>query len=343
MTETREINKSKIYFLIADADRVKRESIMAMLRSLDYKHFDQASDGAAAFHILKRRPINFIIAAWDMPQMSGMTLLKVVSADEELFSIPFVMVAATINRDMVVEAGKYGVHSIMIEPLKAQVLEQKIITILSSAPDTSTTKIDDLFTRAKQLITIGKLDAALGIYKEILQMGEDADVFYNIGYIKAAQGKYDEAIIAFRKAVMINNFHGRAYKMMGQTYMKMGQQEEAEKCYEKAGKIFLERNMDDEAEQVFKEVLKLNPQIVNVYNALGIIYRRRHAYGEAIKLYKQAIQVDPDDENIYYNLGRAFLENKDVGEAKKAFEQALAKNPAFTEARKMLQAIELGF
>ncbi len=343
MTTEKILNKNRVYFLIADADRVKRETIIAMLKSADYVHFDQAVDGASAFHILKRRPINFIIAAWDMPQMSGMTLLKVVSADEELFNIPFILVCSTINRDMVVEAGKFGVTSIMLEPLKAGVLDQKIASVLTSAPDSATTKIEDLFTKAKQMVAIGKLDAALAIYKEVLGVGEDADVYYNIGYIKAAQGKYDEAIIAFRKAVMINNFHGRAYKMMGQVYMKLNEQEEAEKCYEKAGKIFLERNMDDEAEEVFKEVLRINPQVVNIYNSLGIIYRRRHNYTEAINLYRRAIDVDPDDENILFNLGRAYLEAKNIEEAKKCFLRALEKNPAFTEAKKMLQAIEMGF
>lgn len=343
MTTEKMLNKSRVYFLIADADSAKRESIVAMLKAQEYTHFDQASDGASAFHILKRRPINFIIAAWDMPQMSGMTLLKVVSADEELFSIPFILVCSTINRDMVVEAGKFGVTAIMLEPLKAGVLDQKIAAILTSAPDSATSKIEDLFTKAKQLVAAGNLDAALAIYKEVLAMGEDADVYYNIGYIKAAQGKYDEAIIAFRKAVMINNFHGRAYKMMGQVYIKLNEQAEAEKCYEKAGKIFLERNMDDEAEEVFKEVLRINPQVVNIYNSLGIIYRRRHNYAEAINLYKRAIDVDPDDENILFNLGRAYLDAKNVEEAKKSFLRALEKNPGFTEAKKMLQAIEMGF
>ncbi len=333
----------KTYFLIADNDKAKRESIIEMLRSLGYVHFDQASDGATAFHILKRRPITFILAAWEMPQMSGLTLLKVVSADEELFKIPFLIMTASINRDMVVEAGKYGVTSILLEPIKAQMLEQKINNTFSSAPDQDTSKMESLFARAKQLTADGKFDEALAVYREILGSGEDSEVYYNIGYIKAAQGKYDEAIIAFRKAVMLNNLHARAYKMMGEVYMKKGDQAEAEKHFERAGKIFLERNMDTEAEEVFKEVLRLNPQVVNIYNSLGIIYRRRHNYAEAIRLYRVAIQVDPEDENIYFNLGRACLENKQVAEAKVAFEQALAINPEFSEARKMIHAIEVGF
>lgn len=337
------VQKNKVYFLIADADRVKRESLIEMLKSLGYMHFDQAADGTSAFHILKRRPINFIFAAWDMPQMSGITLLKVVSADEELFGIPFVMITSSINRDMVVEAGKYGVTSILLEPVKAQAVEQKINSVFAAGPDAATAKMEDLFAKAKQLTGEGKYDEALTVYREILEGGEDAEVYYNIGYIKAAQGKYDEAIIAFRKAVMLNNLHARAYKMMGEVYLKKGEQSEAEKYFEKAGKIFLERNMDSEAEEVFNEVLRLNPQVVNIYNSLGIIYRRRHNYAEAIKLYRRAIQVDPEDENIYFNLGRACLENKQVDDAKVAFEKALEINPEFHEARKMIHAIEVGF
>jgi tetratricopeptide (TPR) repeat protein len=56
-----------------------------------------------------------------------------------------------------------------------------------------------------------------------------------------------------------------------------------------------------------------------------------------------AIKVNPDDENIFYNLGRALLEAKRIEEAKDAFSKAIEINPDFTEAKRMLQAINVGF
>ena len=343
VTVNKNVAKSKLYFLIADSSKAKREEIIAMLRSLGYTQFEQAVDGAAAFQILKRRPISFILAAWDMPHMSGITLLRVVYDDEDLFTIPFVLMSSSIDRDMVVEAGKYGVTSILVGSITADMLKDKINGIVAREADEDKARIDGLIARAQQLTKDRQFDAALAIYKEILDGGENPEVYYNIGYIKAAQGKWDEALIAFQKAATLNKQNARAHKMMGEIYLKMGNNAEAEHHFGRAGKIFLERTMDSEAEEVFKEVLKLNPNLVNIYNSLGIIYRRRHNFAEAIKLYNIAMRVDPEDEHIYFNLGHTLLEDNQKEAAKRAFEKALELNPDFQEARQMMQVIELGF
>ena len=63
--------------------------------------------------------------------------------------------------------------------------------------------------------------------------------------------------------------------------------------------------MDDDAEAALQEVLKINPNTINVFNSLGIIHRRQGRYDKALVQYQKAMKVNPDDENILYNLGRA--------------------------------------
>ncbi|MEE8483561.1 MAG: tetratricopeptide repeat protein [Nitrospinota bacterium] len=336
-------DRKELSFLIASNLYEKRTALTEMLFSLGYSNNEQASDGAKAYSILKRRPISIIISAWDMPQMSGIALLKIISADEKLYRIPFIIVASSISREMVIEAGKSGVSGFLVEPIKKAELEKRIEAIFKAPSDEKIDTADEYFSKAKKLIGQGKYDEALAMYKKILQVQESAEVYYNIGYIKTAQSKFDEAIIAFRKAVMINNLHAIAYKSMGEVYMKKDDPHEAEKCFEKAGEIFLEQNMDNEAEAAFNKVLELNPNTVNVYNSLGIIFRKQKKYREAAQNYQMALKVDPEDENIYYNLARAMLESKRAKEAKKALERAIALNPDFQEAKNLLKAIEVGF
>lgn len=214
---------------------------------------------------------------------------------------------------------------------------------MSGPADEEEKETEDLFNAALNMTKEGNYDEALTLCEKVLDKHEDAEVYYNIGYIKTNQKKYDEALVAFRKAVRIDNCHARAFKMMGEVYTKQGNTKNAQHFFEKAGEIFMERNMDDEAEAAFAEVIKINPSTVNIYNSLGIIYRKRKDYGGAIKQYNRALKVFPDDENILYNLGRAYIENKQIGEAKKSFEQALIVDPDFKEATKMLQAIEVAF
>ena len=335
--------KSNTVVLVVHNDGEKRGYVVDVLKKTGFDNVEQVEDGAAAFHVMKRRPVNCVISAWNMPQMNGLTLLRIISADEDLYNIPFIIMTSNINRETVMEAGKYGVTSILLEPFSADSLSHKINSVLSMRKEERVDASEDFFVKAQKLTEEGKYEEALEVYKMMLEAYEDAEVYYNIGYIKTAQEKYDEALIAFRRAVMINNLHARAYKKMGEVHVKKGDPEKAEEYFQKAGDIFLERDMDSEAEEAYKEVLKINPDTTNVYNSLGILYRKQRKYDEALKQYHMAIKVSPDDENILYNLGRALLDADRVDDAKNAFLKAVEVNPDFAEAKKMLQAIELGF
>ncbi len=344
MTGGLNIDKEKISFLLVDAKSSSRSRVAGILREMGFSKFDEAADGVAAFHILKRCKMDCIFSGIDMPQMNGLSLLKVVSADEDLVKIPFVLIAVTMNRDIVMTAGKCGVAAILLEPIDPSILKEKVTAIITrDKSDKQEIKVEDVFKRAIYLMKLGKFDEALALYKNILDVQEDAEVYYNIGYIKTSQKKFDEAIVAFRKAVMIDNLHARAFKMIAKVYQQKGEEKEAEHFFQKAGEIFMERNMDKEAESAFNEVIKINPDTVNIYNSLGIIYRKKNDYKGAVIQYERALKVDPEDENIHYNIGRAHLENKDIKKAKQSFESAIALNPNFREAKRMLQAIEVGF
>jgi len=332
-----------VILLVVHNDRQKRGFVVDALKESGFENVEQVEDGAAAFHVLKRRPVDCVISAWNMPQMNGLTLLRIISADEELYNIPFIIMASNISRETVMEAGKHGVSSILLEPFTEEALKHKIDSVLGMHKSEKADAADDFFKKAKTLAEKGKYDEALQLYKRMLEANEDAEVYYNIGYIKTAQQKYDEALIAFRRAVMINNLYARAYKKMGEVHVKKGDPEKAEEYFRKAGDIFLERDMDSEAEEAYKEVLKINPDTTNVYNSLGILYRKQGKFEESLKQYHLAIKVNPDDENILYNLGRALLDADRIDEARNTFDRALELNPEFTEARNMLQAIKLGF
>ena len=335
-------DREKVSVLIAEYIPGKRLERIESLRSLGYGRITQSADGSAAFHALKRRSIDIILSAVKMPQMNGLALLKVVSSDEDLLDIPLVFITDTISKEFVREAGRYGAAGILIEPLEERVLDEKIIDVMRSRKDEKSEEINGRFAEAQKLVSEGKLDKALTIYENVLTVHEDAEVYANMGYIMSAQGKFEEAIVAFRKAVMINNVHAKAYKSIGEVYVKKGEPEEAKRYFQKAGDIFLERDQDNEAEEAFNEVLRLHPDTTNVYNSLGILHRKRNNYKQAVRMYEAALKIDPSDENIYFNLGRAMLEDKRMEDAKALFKQALKMKPNFTEAKRMLLSIEVG-
>lgn len=343
MTEqNKDKEKENTTILVVENKTSKRFNIIGMLKNLGFKHFHQAPDGIAAFRLLKRRSVSYIFSSLNMPNMNGMALLKIISADEALHQIPLILIAPTMHKQMVIEAGQYGVAEIILEPVQEDILEKKLEQVMGGE-DEHEEKMEGLFEKAVELTEKGKFNEALVAYKDIIKHNETAEIYFNIGYLKTAQGKYDEALVAFRKSVKINNMNARAYKMMGEVFLKLGKTEEAEHQFAKAGEIFLERNMDQEAEEAFNEVIKINPETNNIYNSLGILYRKRGDALGAVRSYKKALKVDPEDENVLYNIGRAQLEANLVADAKESFQSALKLNPDFEEAKRMLHAIETSY
>lgn len=333
-------NPLDISILIVAPDSVYQSTLHQMLGSLGFHQVSEAKDGANAWEAINRTNPHIVIAQWDMPEITGLALLKLIRADADLSETPVVLSTKEITRSDVVRAGEAGVNAIVVEPVSIENLESKLRIILEFEMSPTTKKAKDFMTRGDLYLKQGRFETALKEYEKVLDILESAEVYYNIGYIKTAKGEYDEALAAFRKATQINQMFAKAYKAMADVYIKMGRKDMAEKYLQMAGDIFLEREMHDNAESIFNEILRLNPETINVYNSLGILYRRQNRLEDAIKLYEKAIKIDPNDENVHFNMGRAYLELKNPQMAKKSFIKALKINPQFETAKGMIMAIE---
>lgn len=88
----------------------------------------------------------------------------------------------------------------------------------------------------------------------------------------------------------------------------------------------------DEAEQIYRRVLEIDPQHKQCWSNLGAILSRRGQFDGAIQSYQQALQIDPSFGECWYNLGNAFRRAGRPGEAEGAFVQALTIYPGFEAA-----------
>jgi tetratricopeptide (TPR) repeat protein len=180
------------------------------------------------------------------------------------------------------------------------------------------------------------------VFEEVLSVYEHPEVYYNLGFIKAANDDFDEAISCFRRATTIDNDFARAYQKMGEALERLGRTEEAAESYGKAADIYMERGQDNEAEEIYETVVKLKPDTINVYNSLGIIYRRQGRPQDAVSQFQKAIKVHPLDENVYFNMSRANLDLADFAGAQKMLAKALELNPNFGPALELHRAVEMG-
>jgi two-component system, chemotaxis family, chemotaxis protein CheY len=126
-----DVNKN-LKILIVDDFATMRKVIRNLLKQGGFENVAEAEDGAAALKFLKSQPVDFVISDWNMPNMSGLELLKAVRADEELKELPFLMVTAEALKDNVVAAVKAGVSNYIVKPFTAEVLNEKIEKIVKS-------------------------------------------------------------------------------------------------------------------------------------------------------------------------------------------------------------------
>ncbi|MDI3322871.1 chemotaxis response regulator CheY [Pontibacterium granulatum] len=118
--------KKDIKILVVDDFSTMRRIIKNLLKELGLTNVIEADDGATALPILKQGGIEFLITDWNMPNMSGIDLLKHVRSDPNLSSIPVLMVTAEAKREQIIAAAQAGVNGYVVKPFTAVTLKEKI-------------------------------------------------------------------------------------------------------------------------------------------------------------------------------------------------------------------------
>ena len=336
------LTKRELTFLVVEHDLDTRRNEVKILRDLGYNDILQAGNGTDAWAMVKNYKVDFVVTAWDLPEMNGLALLKIIRADVKSSATPIFLVVDSVTKSQVIEAGEAGASDLVVQPFTPDLLKKKIDNIIQIEFDPKNIEAEKSYEQGLNLMKEGRYQEALTAFKRILAVFENAEIYYNMGYIYTAQANYDEAILCFRKATQINNAFAKAYRKLGEVYLELGMKKEAETHLQKAADIYMDKNMDKNAEQILLQVAEINPNTINVYNSLGILYRRQNKYDSALLQYKKALKVDPHDEHIFYNLSRVYLLMKKFPEATEALKSALGISPDFTEAQDLLKSIEVG-
>ncbi len=117
--------------LVVDDFATMRRIIKGVLKQLGFSNIIEAEDGCLALEELKKEEIGLIVSDWNMPNMSGLDLLKAVRGDEDLKGIPFIMVTAEGQKESVLEAVKAGVSNYIIKPFTPETFGEKLKKVFS--------------------------------------------------------------------------------------------------------------------------------------------------------------------------------------------------------------------
>lgn len=117
--------------LIVDDMMTMRMLVSKICKTLGFNDITEASDGSQAWEILNsgKIPIGLVISDWNMPNSTGLDLLKRIRVDSRYKKLPFLMVTAESEQPQVVEAMKSGVDGYVVKPFDKETLKGKLEAI----------------------------------------------------------------------------------------------------------------------------------------------------------------------------------------------------------------------
>lgn len=120
------LSKDKV--LVVDSSSPARAAIINILRDqLFCKDIIESNDGQDALRKIQRiSNLDWVFCDWDLPNLTGLEILKDIRSNPETAHLPFIMVTAKSDRDSLVAAVQEGVTSFIIKPFTAKKLVEKV-------------------------------------------------------------------------------------------------------------------------------------------------------------------------------------------------------------------------
>ena len=155
------------------------------------------------------------------------------------------------------------------------------------------------------------------LWRATLAQNTDAWIAHNnLANVLKAQGRLDEAVRHYRRALLLEPGFARVYVNLGETLMARGESKAAEKVYRRA--------------------LEVDPNYAKGHIDLGNALLARKDVGGAISHYRRALQLAPGAAEAHINLGTALAGQGDVKSAIMHYRRALELQPNFAEAHNNL-------
>ena len=203
-------------------------------------------------------------------------------------------------------------------------------------------------------------------------LGPTADSEFEAGLALFKQGRYQDAIDYFTRAIELDPEHAQSYLYLGRSLFHQGRWLEAvsylrgaylrvpaDQQKEIVGELlqslikggiglFKEGNFNN-AIALLKEALQLAPQSTEAKDELGGVLVAfgnqlfsEGRFNDAIGAYSESLEFSPDQVQGYVGLARSFFQNGDLTKAVKAISQALKGAPESDEVQALFSQILKG-
>ncbi len=277
--------------LVVDDQSTMRELIRGMLRRNGYINLVTADNGKLAMEYICSRPFDIVMTDWNMPNMTGIELVKWLKGDARFFRIPVLMISDEMTADKVLYAVEEGADGFLVKPFSEVKLIEYMGEILERAA--SSGEIEEKIFEMRLLKLDGKYRETFEVGNEILKTRSNSRVAMMVCECLYHLEEFDKAI----GMMMDTDEEVRTSEhnnLLGKLYMAVGNQEQ--------GLLFLEQAVE-------KNPLNLDRRI-----DLARAYFSAGRSGDAERIVERMLNMNLTDMNLV-NIAQVYLDWGDVAKA----------------------------
>lgn len=110
--------------LVADDSGTMRKIIIRALNAAGIEDIVEAADGGKAVELFQPGSFDLVLTDWNMPEKSGLTVVKEIRAQDP--DVRIIMVTTEAERSRVVQAIQEGASDYLIKPFTSEALREKL-------------------------------------------------------------------------------------------------------------------------------------------------------------------------------------------------------------------------
>jgi tetratricopeptide (TPR) repeat protein len=185
---------------------------------------------------------------------------------------------------------------------------------------------------------------ASAVLREEERQSSDGDRLAAIALQK--QGRIEEAIPLYRRAIVQNPADASAYRCLGTAHKARGERELAKACFRRAlelgplfpaawnnlGNVLLDDGELDEAADCFRRAARIQPDFAGAHFNLGQVLSKQGQFDLAIDAYRKATAIEPQNADFHCASGATFFAAQRIDDALAACDRAIALRPDFGSA-----------
>jgi tetratricopeptide (TPR) repeat protein len=166
-----------------------------------------------------------------------------------------------------------------------------------------------------------------------------AKPYEDLGFLLLRRNRAAEAIPLLERATHLDPRLGNAWYSLGKALALCGRGAEADQAFERCFELSPEKRLMalaaehqkegrfEEAERLFRRVLRQRPSNVDALRMLAALAARVEKFDEAERLLERAVAIAPDFTLATLDLGRIRKEQDRYAEALECFDRVLANDP----------------